>query len=376
MTFTLLFPSRVVFGPGTFAQLGAVCEGLGRRALIVTGRQALRRSGRLQQAQELLAGRGVAVDLFEGVENDPSLETCARGIACVRERGIDLVIAIGGGSAIDAGKTFATLATQPFTVQEFFDGRRDIERPALPFVALPTTAGTGSECTRVAVLTDTVRAIKKGVRHDFMMPRAAIVDPDLTLTAPPDVTAQTGMDALTQAIECYVCKDANPVTDALAAPAMALIARNLPGAVRAGDRLEHREPVALGSMTAAMAFSNAGLGAVHGLAHPIGVLCHAPHGLICAVLLPHVCAFNQSALPEKFEEIARRLGAPSGRELPAFLRALNRQLGIPDTLRGFGLAESLFPRIIANSRSGSMARNPRPASDADLAGILARVSEG
>jgi alcohol dehydrogenase class IV len=373
MNFELVFPRRILFGTGTFSRLGEVCRGNGRRALLVTGRSALRRSGRLAQAEEMLAEAGIAVRLFEGVENDPSLATCEHAIGAARDAGCDIVVAIGGGSALDAGKIVAAMLPQSFTIREFFRGERNLERPSLFLVAVPTTAGTGSECTRVSVLTDEETQTKKGIRHPFMAPQAALVDPELTLGLPPEVTAQSGMDALTQAIESYVGRNANPVSDGLALQAIELLAKHLPAAVEEGSRIENREPVALASLLTGMAFTNTGLGAVHGLAHPVGALFHAPHGLVCALLLPHVCEFNLPAQPEKFDRIAALIGCKSGRDVPSALFALNRRVGITDRLRKFGLEESAFPRILAESRSGSTANNPRPPSDADLAEILRRA---
>ncbi|MGD1001291.1 MAG: iron-containing alcohol dehydrogenase [Candidatus Brocadiia bacterium] len=373
MKFDLVFPRKILFGTGTFSRLGEVCRGNGRRTLLVTGRSALRRSGKLAQAEEMLAAAGIAVRLFEGVENDPSLATCDRAIAAARDAGCDMVVSIGGGSALDAGKIVAAMLPQSFTVREFFRGQRNLERPSLFFAAAPTTAGTGSECTRVSVLTDEVTQTKKGIRHEFMVPQAALVDPELTLALPPDVTAQSGMDALTQAIECFVGRIANPASDALALQAIELLARHLPAAVEDGSKIENREPVALGSLLTGLAFTNAALGAVHGLAHPVGALFHVPHGLACALLLPQVCEFNLPAQPEKFDRIAERIGCKSGREVPAALNALNRRVGITGGLERFGVEESAFPRILAESRSGSTANNPRVPTDADLVEILRKT---
>jgi alcohol dehydrogenase class IV len=373
MNFDLVFPRKILFGTGTFSRLGEVCRGNGRRALLVTGRTALRRSGKLAQAEEMLAAAGIAVRLFEGVENDPSLATCDRAIAAARDAGCDMVVSIGGGSALDVGKIVAAMLPQPFTIRDFFRGQRNLEKPSLFFVAVPTTAGTGSECTRVSVLTDEETHVKKGIRHEFMVPQAALVDPELTLGLPPEVTAQSGMDALTQAIECCVGRNANPASDALALQAIELLARHLPAAVDDGSKIQNREPVALGSLLTGLAFTNTALGAVHGLAHPVGALFHVPHGLACALLLPHVCEFNLPAQPEKFDRIADRIGCKSGREVPAALSALNRRVGITGRLGEFGVEESAFPRIVADSRSGSTANNPRLASDADLAEILRKT---
>jgi len=371
--FQLRLPGRIIFGSRTFAQLGEVAAELGDHALLVTGRSALRKSGRLQQAIELLDCNGVNVTQFSGVENDPSLRTCERGVVLARERGCDLVVGIGGGSALDAAKAIAAVSPQAGELPEYFSRERILENMSLPFIAVPTTAGTGTECTKNAVLTDTERKVKQSLRSDCMVPAVALVDPELTLTAPPSVTAQTGMDALTQAIECYVSRRANPASDILSLRAIELLAANLPDAVADGSRLSVREPVALGSLLTAMAFGNAALGAVHGLAHPIGAHYRVPHGLVCAVLLPHVCTYNLSVQNEKFNRIAPLLGAESGNDVPHALRALNQRVGIPADLKAFGFDERGFSAVIAGCRSGSMRANPRAASDEELIGILHKI---
>jgi len=373
MTFDIRLPEIIVFGKGVFSRLGELARRLGRSALFCTGRSALRQSGRLDRAVEILAQHNIRVELLEGVENDPSLDTCNRAISLARGRKCDFVIAVGGGSAIDAGKTAAAVIPQPGTLDEYFTGGRKLENNPLPFLAAPTTAGTGSECTINAVLTDTRRNIKKSLREERMTPDVALVDPELTLTCPPEITAQAGMDALTQAIECYVTTGANPFTDALALRAIGLIASNLPGAVENGADPERRERVALGSLLTGMAFGNAGLGAVHGLAHPLGARFHVPHGLACAVLLPHVCAFNIPVRKKKFNDVAPLIGAKSPEDVPSAIAALNKTVGIPDTLAQFGVKESDIPAILADCRSGSMKKNPRPASDEQLAEILRNI---
>lgn len=373
MTFQLRLPRRVIFGTGTYSQLGEVARGLGRRALLVTGRSALRRSGRLQQAEDLLREQGVDYILVEGVENDPSLKTCVHAIHTARKERCDFVISIGGGSALDAGKTVAAVAPQAGELQEYFDGPRKLEKTPLPQLAVPTTAGTGTEATPNAVLSDTDRGVKKSLRDERMVPDAALVDPELTAPLPPEITAHAGMDAMTQAIECVVSRDANPYSDALALRAIDLLARHLPGAVANGTDMTHREPVALASLLTGIAFGNAGLGAVHGFANPLGAAIHAPHGLICAVLLPPVCEFNLAVADRKFAEIAHAMGLRSAAEVPGALAALNHRLGIPADLRAAGLTKSMIPAVVAVSRSGSMAKNPRHPTDEDLAGLLARV---
>ena len=370
----MAFPRNILFGRGVFGRLGSITRCFGRRALLVCGRGALKRSGRLKEVEDMLRAEGMEVVLFEGVENDPSLATCRHGIVVARESACDAVVGIGGGSALDAGKAIAVIAPKEGDIADYFHGKKAIARPSLPYVAVPTTAGTGSECTPNAVLTDAEKGVKKSLRHESMVPDAALVDPELTLTCPASVTAHCGMDALTQAIECYVSKAANPVSDALALRAVELIARNLERAFHEPPRIEYREPVALGSLMTAMAFGNAGLGAVHGLAHPIGLHFHVPHGLVCAVLLPHVCAYNVSAQRKKFDDIAAAAGAPDADALPEALLEMNRRLGIPPTLRDYGFSEAAFAeKVLPACRTGSMAANPRDASDEDLVQILRKV---
>ena len=373
MKFQLILPRNITFGVGAFTKLGDLCSPLGNSALLVTGKSAMRRSAKLEQAKELLESQGLRLQTFEGVEADPSLATCDKGIKLARKSQCDLIIAIGGGSALDAGKTVAAIAPQPEELPEYFAGERELENAPLPFVAVPTTAGTGSECTNNAVLTDTERCLKKSLRHRTMVPTVALVDPELTLGLTPDVTAHSGMDALTQAIECHVGMKANPVSDALTLKAIQLIAAHLADAVADGSRIENREPVALGSMLTGMAFANAGLGAVHGLAGPLGAILHAPHGLVCAVLLSHVCALNLSARKDKFDAIATSLGSASAEQVPEVVRQLNRRVGIPDTLRDFGLKKDSFDKILAECRSGSMANNPKQPSDDELTAILRKI---
>jgi len=274
---------------------------------------------------------------------------------------------------LDAGKAAAAVAPQAGDLEAYFHGARKLERNPLPHLAVPTTAGTGSESTPNAVLTDTARGIKKSLRDERMVPDAALADPELTLSAPPDLTAQAGMDALTQAIECCVSRDANPFSDALALRAIELLARHLPEAVAEGSAPAHREPVALASFLTGIAFGNAGLGAVHGFANPLGAALHAPHGLICAALLPHVCEFNLPAAERKFGDVARALGLCAAGEVPAALAALNHRLGISARLGGFGLTEEALPALAAASRSGSMLKNPRSPTDDELVGLLRKV---
>ena len=373
METTFLFPPCIVFGRGAVGRLGERTAGLGVRALVVTGRSAMRRSGALDRLLDLLATVEVGAELFEQVEHDPSLNTVRKGIEAAREAECDVVIGMGGGSPVDAAKAVAALADTPGSVEDYFSGQHEIETPGLPFIAVPTTSGTGAEMTKNSVLTDTDAGVKKSLRSPHMVASVAIVDPELTLSCPPGLTAASGMDALTQAIECYITRAANPISDVLSQSAARRLFRNLGGAVREGDNIEYREAMALGSMQCGMAFANASLGAVHGLAHPIGAGFGAPHGLVCAVLLAPVLEFNYPACSERMDRLARHMGLASGRDMPKAIRDLADKVGIPRSLAEYGMDESHLPGILARCRSGSMSNNPREASDEDLAGILRQV---
>lgn len=373
-TLALLTPPKVLFGCGCFADIGAEAGALGRRALVVTGRSAMRRAGITQRCVEALRAAGREAALFEEVEHDPSLATVDRGREAAVEAEADVVIGIGGGSALDAAKAVAVLANKPGAAADYLHGRREIDAPGLPFIAVPTTSGTGAEITKNAVLTDTDQRVKKSLRHALMVARVAVVDPELTVPCGPDLTAHSGMDALTQAVECYVSRAAHPVSDALALPAAKLLFDHLAPAVEDGENIEHRDAMALGSMTCGLAFANASLGAVHGLAHPLGVELGLAHGLVCATLLPPVVAFNYPACREKMDGLARGLGLASGADLAPALRDLADRVGVPRRLGDFGLREDVYPAVLANCRSGSMSNNPREASDEDLVGILEEVS--
>lgn len=371
--FTLLTPPKVLFGCGCFGDIGAEAASLGRRALVVTGRSAMRRAGITDRCVEALAAAGCGASVFEDVEHDPSLNTVERGREAARRTEADVVIGIGGGSPLDAAKAVAILANKPGAASDYFHGRREINAPGLPLIAVATTSGTGAEITKNAVLTDTSERVKKSFRHALMVARVAIVDPELTVSCGPNLTAHSGMDALTQAIECYVSRAAQPVSDVLALSAAKLLYEHLVPAVEDGANIEHREAMALGSMTCGLAFANASLGAVHGLAHPIGAELGLAHGLVCAALLAPVVAFNYRACRDKMDHLARTLGLASGADLAPALRNLADRVGIPRRLGSLALREEVYPAILASCRSGSMSNNPREASDEDILGILDEV---
>ncbi|MGD9495129.1 MAG: iron-containing alcohol dehydrogenase family protein [Armatimonadota bacterium] len=363
---------EVIFGSGVRTQLGQQAALLGRRALIVTGRRALRESGALGELREILAGADVASVAFSEVEAEPSLTTVERGRSVCRAEGCDLVVAAGGGSALDVGKAVAALVPLPDPVAYYFAGAQ-IPGQGLPCIALPTTSGTGAEVTPNAVLTDTATDTKASIRGRALLPEIALVDPELTLSCPPDQTAWSGLDALTQAIESLVSTGANPISSLLAEEAIRRIAGSLRRAVADGSQLHAREEMALGSLLAGLALASARLGLVHGLAHPLGARYHLPHGLVCGALLPHVMQYNLSTpAADQFARVAVMLGVgESAQELVAWVRKLVRDLGAELDFAAAGLCPEDFGAIIPPTlSSGSTRHNPRAVEEESLRELL------
>ena len=372
--------SRIVFGAGRAADVAPIARDLGRKALVVTGRS----SERAAPVVAALAASGVDVVSFL-VTGEPDIATIERGRAAAREASRDVVIGIGGGSVIDTAKAIAALATNDGPLTNFLEvvGQgQPLSRPPLPCVAVPTTAGTGSEVTRNAVIGAPAERVKVSLRHAFLLPRATVVDPDLTVSLPRALTATTGLDALTQLIEPYVSLRANPMTDAICADGIRVAATALPAAVADGRDLGARASMALASLWSGMALANAGLGAVHGFAGPIGGRFAAPHGAICAALLPHVMRANLRALETRapaspaiarFVHVARWLtgrpaaGAADGIE---WIRDHVTRFEIP-SLGEYGISAGDVPGLVEQaSRASSMKANPIALTTDELSAIL------
>ncbi|HUV04528.1 MAG TPA: iron-containing alcohol dehydrogenase [Armatimonadota bacterium] len=377
--FSFYTASRIVFGPGRLREIGKHAAALGSRALVVTGRSFLRQTGRLAEIEQCLKHESVGVVVFEQAPAEPTLHIVEAGVAEFRARGCNVVVAVGGGSAIDVGKAVAALATAPGSVREYFRGRR-LERRGFPFVAAPTTAGSGAEVTPNAVLIDEVHGVKASIRSPHMLADVVIVDPELTLTLPPEVTAQSGMDAFSQAMEAFVSRGSTPLTDALAEDAVVRLISNLLPAYRDGGNLNLRTEVALGSLMGGMAFANARLGLVHGMAHPLGVITGLPHGLVCALLLPHVIRFNMPVSGAKYARLARSAGIcdscmpddEAGAALVGATERLNAEMGIEERRSELRVGRETWPAVVEQSlASGSTKSNPRSAAAGDVENILA-----
>jgi alcohol dehydrogenase class IV len=376
-------PTEIITGAGAFDQLGAHAARYGSRALLVCGAHSLRSTGRLERAQEHLRDAGLTTTLYDAVSGEPTLDGIQTGLDRARADQVDLVIGIGGGSAMDAAKAIAGLYTHPGTVYDYHRGDRKVSGGGLPFIALPTTAGTGAEVTKNAVLLDDERQNKASLRHDGWYARVALADPELTFGAPPEITAASGSDALTQAIESYTSLGASAVTDGLAYEAVRRIARSLKRAVRGaqeGDEdLEARADLLYGSTLAGAAMANARLGGIHGIAHPLGALYHIPHGQVCGLLLPYVMAYNLEYAQKKYARLAPLLGADTrgmdeqgaAQTAVGKVRDLVVAVGIPRHLRPLGLKRADYAAIIEDTLpSGSFKHNPRPLGAADVELIL------
>jgi alcohol dehydrogenase class IV len=374
--------SRIVFGPGTLREVGGAAGEFGRHAFVVTGRDP----GRAEILLALLTAARVATTVH-AVAGEPTIDVVGAAIAQARAAGCDLVIGLGGGSVLDTAKAVAALLANPGEILDYLEvvgQARPLARPGAPCIAIPTTAGTGAEVTRNAVLGSPSHQLKVSLRSPFLLPRLALVDPELTRSLPPALTATTGLDALTQLIEPYVSSRANPWTDGLCTEGLWRAARALPVAFRDGGDGEARADMALASLFGGLALANAGLGAVHGLASPIGGLFPAPHGAVCAALLPAVMAVNLRAatarLPagaavRRYTEVARLLAgdpAATAEEGVRRVRALVAELGIPG-LGAYGVTREHLPVLAARAAAASsMQANPLPLTPEELTEILDR----
>jgi len=380
LPFEFATASRIRFGDGVVAELGAEAARRGRRALLVTGGDAERAT----VAREALGQSGVEALVFS-VAGEPDVATAEQGTSLARQNACDLVIGFGGGSALDAGKAIAALAANPGEPLDYLEviGRgKALQNPSLPYIAVPTTAGTGAEVTRNAVLRSEAHRVKVSLRSPLMLPELALVDPELTHPLPPAITASTGLDALAQVLEPFVSSRPNPITDALCREGMRLAARSLGRAYRDGRDAEARRDMSLVSLLGGLALANAKLGAVHGLAGPLGGMFPAPHGAVCGLLLPHVVQANVEALGtrapesevlERYHEVARILTGQAqarARDAVTWLRELGARLALPP-LSVYGVTPSDLPDVASKAaRSSSMKGNAIELEQAELGAIL------
>ncbi|TXT38946.1 MAG: alcohol dehydrogenase [Comamonadaceae bacterium] len=378
MSTTFFIPSVNIMGAGclTEAILAIRAQGF-LNALIVTDKP-LNDLGIPAKVQALLSAQNVKSVVFDGVQPNPTMGNVRAGLALLQQHQCDCVISLGGGSPHDCAKGIALCATNGGEISDY-EGVDRSAKPQLPLIAINTTAGTASEMTRFCIITDETRHIKMAIVDRNVTPILSVNDPELMLAKPKGLTAATGMDALTHAVEAYVSIAATPITDACALKAVELIALHLRTAVAHGDNLQAREQMAYAQFLAGMAFNNASLGYVHAMAHQLGGFYDLPHGVCNALLLPHVEAFNAQTSAARLADVAAAMGVAVDKSQPeagaqaclAAIRQLALDIGIPASLSELGVKEQDIPLLAANALKDACGlTNPRPASQADIEGIF------
>lgn len=368
-------PTRIIFGEGSLKRVGEEAEKFGNKVLIVTGKSSAKKTGSLDEVINSLTSHNLRVEVFNKVEPDPSVETVEEGAKFAKKCAVEVVIGLGGGSPMDAAKAIALLMTNKGSITDYF-GTDKVKEPAIPVITIPTTAGTGSEVTKYAVVTERKKMLKQIIGSFHISPVLAILDPLLTLSMPASLTANTGADALSHAIESYVCTKANPVSDILALESIRLIAEALPGAVSQPENIEVRKKMLFASSIAGIALTSSGAGIIHGMGYSITLYYGAPHGLANALLMPEAMEFNLVANPSKYKNIAAAMGKKvegllekeAARLSVVAVRELSEKIGIPRGLKEIGVKEESlagFAQTVGkNERVLSL--NPRRPSTKEI----------
>ena len=389
MDYSFLSPQRIVFGWGRRRDVGPLAAALGRRAIVVCGSRTLVERGVLDELTASLAATGVEATLLATIRHEPEVADVDAAVAALAElppRDADFVLGIGGGSAIDLAKAVAALATNADgrSAVEFLEGvgsGLEIERPPLPMLAMPTTAGTGSEATKNAVISCYEPKFKKSLRSDAMVPRVVLVDPELAVHCPREVTVHCGMDAITQLVESYLSRRAQPIPRALARQSLPAAVEALPTLLDDPTSRVGREAMAHAALLSGMALANSGLGLAHGVAAALGVHARVPHGLACAVMLPVALRANRAVCQREYADLEWAIGssdAASSAESDAVaadrfvarIEALCERVGVPRKLSALGVRREQLDAIVPSSRGNSMNGNPRDVADEELRTLL------
>lgn len=376
------FPTEVLFGSGSAELVGTRARSLGAGRVLLISDRGVMQAGVVDQLATYLKREGAEVIIYADVEAEPSLASADACVAFARQTAPQVVVGVGGGSVLDTTKIAALLVRQPGNVEDYL-GADKVAQRGVPAILMPTTSGTGAESTRNALFYVPAHRAKEAVISPHLVPPLAIIDPTLTLSVPPAVTAATGMDALCHAIEAYTGLNSNPLTDAYALEAIRLISAHLRRAVYVGSDLIAREGVALASFYAGVAIAQAGTNGVHALAYPLQGLNRVAHGVANAVLLPHVMAYNAPANLERFARIAQQLGEPIGRlslrdAAEAGVRAcrqLSADIGIPQRLDEIGIGPEQIGDLVAGAMQVTrlLKNNPRPLRAEDVARIFRQM---
>ncbi|WP_274654395.1 iron-containing alcohol dehydrogenase [Paenibacillus humicola] len=384
MDYRFFMPTRVECGAGMSERTGEFLASAGvRKALVVTD-AGIVQANMLGPITESLSRHGLEFAVFDRVEPNPSAESIMEGLAYLKETGCDGILAFGGGSSIDTAKGIAVMSANPGHILDY-EGVGKLTRPGLPLTAVPTTAGTGSEVTASTIVTNLATKFKAAVISPYLFPQLAILDPLLTVKLPQPITAATGMDALTHAIESYTSKAASPVSQSFAISAVRMIAGHIEKAYFAGSDVHSREQMLVASMMAGASFAQSRLGNVHAISHTLGGIFNIAHGIANATLLPYVMKFNLPACPEHMADIARALGCDTtgadtrraGEMAVEAVTQLNRSLNIPASIRELGVDLKLLDKMVEDSmRSGNVLINPRLTTAADIRRIIEHAYSG
>ncbi|MEY2192026.1 iron-containing alcohol dehydrogenase [Neobacillus sp. BF23-41] len=384
MSYKYFMPTRVECGNGISEKTGEMVKELGVTSVLIVTDKGVRAANLLEGIEKSLLAANLCYDIYDEVEPNPSAETIHRGTDYIKQLNHGAVLAIGGGSSIDTAKGIAAMATNPGHILEY-EGVGKIKRPPLPIIAIPTTAGTGSETTNSTIVTNRETHFKLAVLSPMLFPTLAILDPTLTLNLPQEITAATGMDALTHAIESYTSKAASPVSQGFAMQAIKMIGENLTKSYFVGTDIESREKMLVASMMAGVAFSQSRLGNVHAISHTFGGVFNIPHGIANAALLPFVMKFNLPACADKYKDIAIALGKDvrglstlegAGKAIESVIE-MNQAMKIPLNIKDLGVSLEYLSKLVEDSmRSGNVLINPRLTKPADIKLIIENAYYG
>lgn len=383
MNYRYYMPTTVEVGAGISRKIGEILKPQAAKVFVVTD-AGIRKAGLLGPIEQSLRDSELAYAIFDETEPNPSAESIMRGCDLMKQQQCDVILAYGGGSSIDTAKGISIIACNPGHILDY-EGVGNIPNPGLPLVVIPTTAGTGSEVTAATIVTNTKTQFKTAVISPYLYPKLALLDPLLTEKLPPDITAATGMDALTHAIESYTSKTANPVSQALAIQAIRMIGKHIANAYYVGTDLASREAMLVASMMAGAAFAQSRLGNVHAISHTLGGVFNIPHGIANAALLPFVMKFNLPACPDKMSDIAEALGCEvkglppmeAGAKAIEAVVQLNASLHIPSNIKELGVTLDVLPKLVEDSmRSGNVLINPRLTRSSDIRTIIENAYNG
>ncbi|MBT4268611.1 MAG: iron-containing alcohol dehydrogenase [Deltaproteobacteria bacterium] len=376
--FEFLYSGKIVFEVGGISSLGERIKKLGGKKVFISIDKGILNSKSIAEGIASIEKEGLQYTIFSDIEPNPSIEIAEKGSRIFLENQCDFLVGIGGGSSIDTAKAIGILTTNPGPLTQY-EGPDKVSNPVPAIIAIPTTAGTGTEVTGSTVLTDPVRKYKLSIRSDFLLPRIALLDPSLLCSLPTAVIASTGMDALVHAIESFISVGASPISDGLALEAIRLCGENLRNFYANPDNLEAASNMMLASTLAGVSFANARLGCIHAIAHALGGYYNIAHGVACAVLLPFGMEYNLIANPEKFARIASAMGEKidglgqmnAARRSVDAVRSLLKDLGIPETLTEQGVKSEDIPQVSRNAaETGIHFSSPRKTGLKELESIL------